>query len=142
MIWWKPFIAFFAVAILVMALSYGYNTIEFIREPLTIHNLKIERSPIKFGESIILTGTFERTKLCLVTNDQFIFEESEHLLVRRDRVPSGMAKPGETVRVPINTAGYQPISPGKYILRLFVHSDCGYRLYTLELPDVPFEIIE
>jgi hypothetical protein len=140
--WWKPFIVFLAIGVVVMAVSYGYTTIEFIREPLTVHDLKIERTPIKYGESIVLSGTFERTKLCLVTSDQFIFEETENLLVRRDRVPSGMAKPGESVKIAISTAGYQPIPPGKYVLRIFLHSDCGYRLYTLELPDVQFEIVE
>jgi len=142
MVWWKPFIVFLALSVLIMAVSYGYTTLEFIREPLTVHDLKIERTPIRFGDSVVLSGTFQRNKLCLVTSDQFIFEESEMLLVRRDRVPSGMAKPGENIKVSISTAGYQPIPPGKYILRLFLHSDCGYRLYTVELPDVQFEIIE
>jgi hypothetical protein len=140
--WWKPFIAFVGVGVAIMAVSYGYTTLEFIREPLTVHDLKIDRTPVRFGDSIVLSGTFERTKLCLVTGDHFIFEQTEMLLVRRDRIPSGMAKPGESVKIAISTSGYQPIPPGKYVLRIFLHSDCGYRLYTLELPDVEFEIIE
>jgi hypothetical protein len=142
MLWWKPLIAFLGLGVLVLAISYGYTTLEFIREPLTVHDLKIERTPIRYGESVVLSAKFERTKLCLVTSDQFIFQEPDNLLVRRERIPSGMAKPGETVKIAISTAGYQPIPPGIYTLRIFVHSDCGYRLYTLELEDVQFEIIE
>jgi hypothetical protein len=142
MVWWKPFIVFLAVGILVMAVSYGYTTLEFIREPLTLSELAIERSPIRYGESVVLSGKFNRAKLCLVTSDQFIIEKTEHLLVRRERIPSGMAKPDEIMKIAISTAGYQPIGPGKYILRIFLHSDCGYRLYTFEAPDLHFEITE
>jgi hypothetical protein len=142
MVWWKPFIVFLAFGITTLAISYGYTTLEFMREPLEVRDLKIERTPIRYGDSVVLSGHFNRSKLCLVTSDQFIFEESEMLLLRRERVPSGMAKPGETVKIAISTSGYQPIPPGKYILRIFLHSDCGYRLYTVELPDVQFEIIE
>jgi hypothetical protein len=142
MVWWKPLVVFISTALLLTMMAYIYTTVQFVIEPLTLTDVKVDNDPVPFGEPVIMSGKFDRTKLCMTTMDRFVFREPGNLVMRRERLPSGMSGLGETVvRVTMSSnTDFPHLTPGKYLLRIFIHSDCGYRLYTYQVPDVSFEV--
>ena len=58
------------------------------------------------------------------------------LQVEHERRPAGLmplGRSGGVVKVPTSD-----LPVGEYLVRFFIHNDCGDRLHTIEVPDIPF----
>lgn len=134
----QALVALMALALAMLAGTSTYVFIHFTSEPFVLVEASVSNSPVPYGEDVQVKYTAERKTLCKTDTDVFVLREPEQLLVHSARHPAGLIPLGTsswTARVP--TLG---LSAGKYTARIFVHSDCGDRLHTIEVPDLPFEV--
>jgi hypothetical protein len=139
-----------------IAASAIFTLTHAIRDPLSIVSSHITKQEIPYGEMIELHLVYERAAYCKASLDRFLFKKPEMTLVRRERLPAGSTKIGteemialiptkfpSQVVLPfgIGDISVQDLFPGNnYLLRQFVHSDCGDRNHTAIAPDIEFSI--
>jgi hypothetical protein len=128
-----------------LAMIAGLNTytvFHFYQQPLRVIDAKVVNSLVPLGDDVVFQYTADRRTLCKIDVDVFVLRMPEQLLVIADRRPAGVFPLGTTsgfARMPTVVFGKE-LSPGKYVARFFVHSDCGDRLHTIMVPDMPFEV--
>ena len=143
----KILLGLMVVAIASIAVLNGYVVYHANQEPLILSNAKVVNNPVKLGAPVIIEYDSDRRFLCKTDVDIFAFRKAlDTVLVSAARVPAGINGLGvhqARVSVPMNLLiPKENLTVGKYILRFFVHNDCGDRLHTLAAPDVEFEAIE
>lgn len=139
--WWKIVIGLLAIGIIAISVFNVFVIKIFSQEPIVL-TASVTNSPIKYGDDIILAYSGHRNRLCRVDSDRFIFRANDMILVRRERLPSGWEDLGEISgfsTIPTVQLGSN-LTPGDYAMRTFLHSDCGYRLFTVEVPEVRFKV--
>lgn len=138
------------------ATSVIINMMHSQHDPIIVIDSKILNPVVKFGDPLLIIQTFKRTVYCKSDIDRFIFKLPDYMLVRRERLPSGVTLIGTstaTVQVPtkfpsqtviplgIADPMIQDLFPGNtYLIRELVHSDCGDRMHTSLLPDLEFTV--
>ena len=134
----KVLLLLMAVALALIAGVNTYTIVHFIQEPITITEAKVLNSPVPYGDDVLIRYTADRETLCKTDADIFILKQPEQILVFTERRPAGLMPLGTsswTARLP--TLG---LETGKYVVRFFVHNDCGDRLHTIKVPDLAFEV--
>lgn len=155
------FIAFALLALIFLqslnATSVSINLLRTTPNPVEVIGGVILNPEVKLGEDLIVKRMFRRKVYCKVDVDRFIVKLPEKTVMRRERLPAGTTSIGEDTiyihipiklpilagsafgRVMINEADLVPGS--EYILREFLHSDCGDRLHTVKFPDLTFKVV-
>lgn len=157
-----PFLAVALLALIFLqsinATSVSLNLLRTVRDPLTVTDSEVLNPKVKLGNDLIIKRVYDRRNYCKVDIDRFMLKLPEKMLVRRERLPAGVAKIGREelfVRIPTKTSSKMDQLGGKisigeaelqvgseYVLREFIHSDCGDRLHTDAYPDLMFQVVE
>lgn len=121
--------------------SQVLQLIHYVTDPLIVLDTKVANPSVKFGDALEVEHTYKRKEFCKVDIDRFVIRVRDERLVRRERLPAGTTLIGTYIRtVGIPT---KDLLPGeRYVLREFLHSDCGDRMHTSLIPDVEFEVTE
>jgi hypothetical protein len=136
----KILLAMMAIAVSAVAAINTYTFVHFAQEPINISLAQAMNSPVTLGDDVIIKYTATRDVLCKTDGDIFVLQEPSGLVVQSSRRPAGIVPLGtSTYEAHISTLG---LRTGKYVARIFVHSDCGDRLHTIMVPDIPFEIVD
>lgn len=150
----KTAIAFMAMALAIMAMISSFLAFRSIYAPVVAEDAVIENENVKLGDIVVIAYTFNRRSYCRTEIDRFILG-IDGTVRRRERLPAGTTKLGrQIVRAFVPTV--VPARPwlgiygnpmelmvgGEYVVREFIHSDCGDKLHTEMVPDVHFRIVE
>ena len=132
------FMIVFAMALIAGLQTYTF--VHFAQEPFVVVAAIATNSPVSYGEDLHIRYTAERRVLCRTEADIFILQVPEEIVAESSRRPAGVIPLGtSTWSARISTIG---LKPGKFAARIFVNSDCGDRLHTIMVPDIPFEVAE
>jgi len=135
------------------ATSFSLVTHYWSAPPVTPISMEVINSPLKTGDPVIVRFVTKRNKLCRADADLYVIKLPEHQVLWRERIPA--------ISIPLGTGTSQVsfpratnlrgnndlfpvLSPGSYIFREFIHSDCGNGngdYSSVQTPDAPFEVI-
>ena len=131
-------VAFAALTLATMAAINAFTFFHFSQQPLTIVEAVTTNSPVQRGQDLTVRYVAEREALCRTDGDIFVLRLPDMLQVEQERRPAGLMPLGRSGGVvKVNTSN---LPVGEYLVRFFMHSDCGDRLHTIEVPDIPFRI--
>jgi hypothetical protein len=140
----KALLILMVCALAMIAGLNTYTVFHFYQQPLRIIDAKVVNAQVPLGDDVVFQYTAERQALCKIDVDVFVLRMPEQLLMIADRRPAGVFPLGRTsgfARMPTVVFGKE-LSPGKYVARFFIHSDCGDRLHTIMVPEIEFEVVE
>jgi len=133
-----------SVAVVVVLLGLfarlGYIIAEGLSEPFVVSRTEVLTPVVHAGQSVKVTFSVERRRLCLATIAEFWIDRSTGAVVHRSRVPGGYAPLGAGTST-VNLAVPPGIGPGRYAYRSIMESDCGLTAFAYPVPDAAFEIV-
>ena len=134
----QALIALMALALSLLAGMSTYNFVHFTQAPFVVLAAAVTNSPVPYGDDVEIKYTADRRALCKTDADTFMLREADQMVMYSERRPAGVTPLGTSSWVVrLSTLG---LTAGKYTARIFVHSDCGDRLHSIEVPDLIFEV--
>ena len=110
--------------------------------PVIVRSVFVVKDKIHNGDPLLIKFNVDRTRLCKTEVDQFVLRYPEMLIAWRNSTISVPLKIGTDMNI-LSEIYLPELRPGPYLYRAFIHSDCGGgELFTVDQPDVEFEIIK
>jgi hypothetical protein len=84
-----------------------------------------------------------RHRICLVDTDRFIVRRDNGVVIHRERVVGSARAISTEPQINYGYLSIPPdISPGRYLYRAFIYSNCGASdFHALQQPDMPFTVV-
>ena len=130
-----------------LALMFGYNVQQFFishRAPFEYISASIENPQVRVGGDARFVFVFDRIRYCPTTLSRFIVKKDSNTIVRRIQAEGGATILGRhRVVSPIRMVddNLENLPPGRYVKRVFNHSDCTDGRHTVAVPEIEFEIV-
>lgn len=108
--------------------------------PYVITSASLLSQDIHPGDSLLVSYSIIRRRVCRVDIDRWIVEAPEGVLLYKDRTPGGGHELGSQRRIVNSLRVPEDAKPGEYILHTTVVNECADGLHTTDAPSLLFRI--